>query len=68
MEYRNRTLQTIINTFVYENKNSVASTGRALLAVNLCTVVEYRLNNYDECNGYNYEYVSQKLHNKNIYK
>ena len=44
MEYRNRTSQTVINTLVYESKNSVASTGRAFFAVNLCTVAEYQLN------------------------
>ena len=43
-EYRNKTLQTVIEIFVNENKKSVASTGKAFRAVSFFTVAEYRLN------------------------
>jgi len=43
VEYRNRAVQTETNIFVYDSKNNVASTGRAFLAVNFCTIAEYRL-------------------------
>jgi len=44
MEYQNKTLQTVSKILVYENKINVESTGKALCAVSLCTLAEYRLN------------------------